>query len=388
MGDKIFDYNTVLEGIIGNKLQGLLAPRQKYTGLLDFAKSDYAGDIGMGLLAQSGYSAMPTNLGSSVGTAISNADRLRTQRQANDLSELGTMASLADSLESKTTNPNSYKEYLLTDNTPTNKEYKIFLDRNQTIPTAETPKSYQTPDGEVLTITNSEFNKLDPKIRQKLIPFETTATTNLLEGETTPLEEFQEQMIRFENAGILTTKILDLLEDPNTLTASIPKNTVSLISNLRETIGQSLELFSDDERKEKITESDLMSNNKDLITEIVIQTGLTENLLVTLAYQRALINNPDGRISDKDFKFAMESLKGISSNKESLKAIVIDNMDTANKYAQNSFNKLQKFGIFKEGDILDNYYDPYKPPSLNNLEPNTESTNISGGSITIDLETY
>ena len=63
-------------------------------------------------------------------------------------------------------------------------------------------------------------------------------------------------------------------------------------------------------------------------------------------------------------------------------------MDTANKYAENSFNKLQKFGIFKEGDILDNYYTPYKPPSLNNSEPNTESTNISGGSITIDLDTY
>tara|TARA_R110000765_G_scaffold376100_1_gene466804 strand:+ start:51 stop:1214 length:1164 start_codon:yes stop_codon:yes gene_type:complete len=387
MGNKIFDYNKVLEGVIGNKLQGLLAPKQKYTGLLDFAKSDYAGDIGMGLLAQSGYSAMPTNLGASVGTAVSNADQLRTQRRANEFTELGALSNIYNN-SAKSTNPNSYKEYLLTDGTPTNEEYKIFLDRNKTIPKAETPRSYQTPDGNVLTITNSEFNQLDPAIRQKLIPFETTTTTNLLEGEIKPLAEFQEQMIRFENAGILTNKVLALLEDPNTLTASIPKATVSLISNLRETIGQSLELFSDDERKKKITESDLMSNNKDLITEIVVQTGLTENLLVTLAYQRALINNPDGRISDKDFKFAMESLKGISSNKESLKAIVIDNMDTANKYAQNSFNKLQGFNIFKEGDELSNYYNFYEPPSLNNLEPNTESTNISGGSITIDLETY
>ena len=351
MGNKINTYGSILDQVIGQKLNQFIAPKQNKGGLLDFVSSPYGRDISSGLLAQSGYSTMPTNLGASLGTAVQNAGQLQTARRANDLSELGTMASLADSLESKTTNPNSYKEYLLTDNTPTNEEYKIFLDRNKTIPKAETPKSYQTPDGEVLTITNSEFNKLDPKIRQKLIPFETSATTNLLEGETKPLAEFQEQMINFGNAGILTNKILDLLEDPNTLTASIPKATVSLISNLRETIGQSLQLFSDDERKEKITESDLMSNNK-------------------------------------DFKFAMESLKGISSNKESLKAIVIDNMDTANKYAENSFNKLQKFGIFKEGDILDNYYTPYKPPSLNNSEPNTESTNISGGSITIDLDTY
>ena len=99
MENKIFDYRTALEGAIGNKLQGLLAPRQKYTGLLDFAKSDYAGDIGMGLLAQSGYSAMPTNLGSSVGTAISNADQLRTQRRANEFSELGTMVNLKSALQ-------------------------------------------------------------------------------------------------------------------------------------------------------------------------------------------------------------------------------------------------------------------------------------------------
>ena len=99
MENKIFDYNKVLEGVIGNKLQGLLAPRQKYTGLLDFAKSDYAGDIGMGLLAQSGYSAMPTNLGASVGTAVSNANQLRTQRRANEFSELGTMVNLKSALQ-------------------------------------------------------------------------------------------------------------------------------------------------------------------------------------------------------------------------------------------------------------------------------------------------
>ena len=101
MENKIFDYRTALEGAIGNKLQGLLAPRQKYTGLLDFAKSDYAGDIGKGLLAQSGYTTMPTNLGASVGTAVSSADQLRTQRRASEFGELGAFADVLGTLTPK-----------------------------------------------------------------------------------------------------------------------------------------------------------------------------------------------------------------------------------------------------------------------------------------------
>ena len=101
MENKIFDYRTALEGAIGNKLQGLLAPKQKYTGLLDFAKSDYAGDIGKGLLAQSQYTAMPTNLGANIGTAISSADQLRTQRRASEFGELGAFANVLGTLTPK-----------------------------------------------------------------------------------------------------------------------------------------------------------------------------------------------------------------------------------------------------------------------------------------------
>ena len=98
MDNRIFDYRTLLEGAIGNKLQGLLAPKQKFTGLLDFAQSQYGGDIGKGLLAQSGYQPMPTNLGASIGSAVGNADQLKTQRRVNDFSELGAFADLLKTL--------------------------------------------------------------------------------------------------------------------------------------------------------------------------------------------------------------------------------------------------------------------------------------------------
>ena len=176
MGNKIFDYNKVLEGVIGNKLQGLLAPRQKYTGLLDFAKSDYAGDIGMGLLAQSGYSAMPTNLGSSVGTAVSNADQLRTQRRANEFTELGALTNLKNAFQDSKQKPRDIKIAELVGRGISIDEAADIVDGNLEIDFSETGvatifnpvtkevKKYGSPISE--SPNNNSFlspNDLDPK---------------------------------------------------------------------------------------------------------------------------------------------------------------------------------------------------------------------------------
>ena len=53
---KININGSILDQVIGTKLNKFLAPQQNQGGLLNFVKSPYAGDIGMGLLAQSGYS--------------------------------------------------------------------------------------------------------------------------------------------------------------------------------------------------------------------------------------------------------------------------------------------------------------------------------------------
>ena len=89
-------YKALLEQAIGNKFQKLLAPQQNQGGLLNFVKSPYASDIGMGLLAQSGYSTMPTSLGQSLGVAMNQANQLRSQRRANDIAELGTLTQLSE----------------------------------------------------------------------------------------------------------------------------------------------------------------------------------------------------------------------------------------------------------------------------------------------------
>ena len=96
---KININGSILDQVIGTKLNKFLAPQQNQGGLLNFVRSPYAGDIGMGLLAQSGYSTMPTSLGQSLGVAMNQANQLRSQRRANDLADLGTLVNLRGALQ-------------------------------------------------------------------------------------------------------------------------------------------------------------------------------------------------------------------------------------------------------------------------------------------------
>ena len=98
--------NSILQEVIGQKLNKLITP-QKPKGLLGFAKSQYAQDLGTGLLAQSGYQPMPTSLGQSIGTAFQNANQLENQRRMTDFSELGALTNIYGALNptgSKTDN--------------------------------------------------------------------------------------------------------------------------------------------------------------------------------------------------------------------------------------------------------------------------------------------
>ena len=97
MNQKTQFNSSILDQVIGTKLNKFLAPQQNQGGLLNFVRSPYAGDIGMVLLAQSGYSTMPTSLGQSLGVAMNQANQLRDQRNANQLAELATLTNLKSS---------------------------------------------------------------------------------------------------------------------------------------------------------------------------------------------------------------------------------------------------------------------------------------------------
>ena len=96
------DINTILNQKLMNRYQN---PQNNNAGgmqgLLNFVQSPRGMDMATGLLAQSGYSPTPTNLGSAFGKANQYASAMQLKRDANELAELQALGSVAKSLKPK-----------------------------------------------------------------------------------------------------------------------------------------------------------------------------------------------------------------------------------------------------------------------------------------------
>lgn len=97
--NSVYNAQQLINNALATGINKRFNTQPKKGGLLNFLTSDYAGDIGSGLLAQSGYTTMPSSFGSALGKSVQQADQLQAQRNANELSELGTLATLSKSLQ-------------------------------------------------------------------------------------------------------------------------------------------------------------------------------------------------------------------------------------------------------------------------------------------------
>lgn len=89
----LLNYNQMIQDYLGQKVMNRLQPKNNQ-GLLDFVQSPRGMDMASGLLAQSGYSPTPTNLGSAIGNAMRYANDRQTQRDLLDIKEIGAFASV------------------------------------------------------------------------------------------------------------------------------------------------------------------------------------------------------------------------------------------------------------------------------------------------------
>lgn len=97
--NSVYNAQQLINNALATGINKRFNTQPKQGGLLDFLKSDYAGDISSGLLARSGYTTMPSNFGSALGQSVQEADLKQSQRNANELSELGTLANLSKTLQ-------------------------------------------------------------------------------------------------------------------------------------------------------------------------------------------------------------------------------------------------------------------------------------------------
>lgn len=91
----LLNYNQMIQDYLGQKVMNRLQPKNNQ-GLLDFVQSPRGMDMASGLLAQSGYSPTPTNLGSAIGNAMRYANDRQTQRDLMDIKEIGAFASVLE----------------------------------------------------------------------------------------------------------------------------------------------------------------------------------------------------------------------------------------------------------------------------------------------------
>ena len=192
--------------------------------------------------------------------------------------------------------------------------------------------TFQGPDG-LVTLTTQEFASLPLETRSQLQKVQISGAPSEFGGQKAETEMYTQ----IRDTGTFLNDIdslVDLLQDPKTLTADIPKATVTAVDNLRQTVTQSLQFFSDPEKTKQISQSEFLRNNQDLLEEVAGKSDQLKSLYTTIAYSLAKSNNPDGRITDADFRSALDQIKGFSNNPQNMINLLL-------RYRERSENNLQ-----------------------------------------------
>jgi hypothetical protein len=290
------------------QLQGLLKPQQTtlQSGLLGAMQ---------GLAPYTGYTTTPTTFGQAISGALTGAAGGIQQQKQSDL------AKALQGLELGTTLYEATKPAELS---------------------ASDIMTFSLPDGSTQTITTQEFAALPVETRSQLKKVQISGTPSEIGGpkiETEMVTQLRDTGTLVQDIDLLT----DILKDPKTLTADIPAATVTAIDNIRNTIDQTLNLTFLSSDGKQISQSEFLRKNKDLLEEIAGQSDKKRSLYTTIAYSIAKANNPDGRITDADFRAALDQIKGISNSPQNMISLLEMYRKRAEDRAQSNltfFNKI------------------------------------------------
>jgi len=398
----IKDNRTFLNNFLASELGNVFGKRQNAGGgLLNFVKSPYAADIGMGLLAQSGYSTMPTSFGQSLGIATNQANELRRQRNADQISKLATAAQLSNSMKPDVFQRDTTKD-LYVDNQL----------KEKGIPTPILPKSADffnminpdTKEKRLINLRNPDdraFLNSPDSIGFVKSSVETT-TQQLDKIDKTKERTFIETYEATNNIVNSLTDFKDQINKGTVTTGSFAGGINRTISNIKTELGDLKYTFVKDNSSDIAESSDIIENAEGYLTEnfgkqldeSAIDTGILKSMVIQIAYDYAKINNKDGRISEQDFKKGVEILlaggvkskDAILKNSDRLMKDAVDRLKTS--YTGFSISEeLEKDNKYKTlyDSVLENYNTTLTGGVNNNNNQNTSSV---GGSIVIDLDKY
>lgn len=118
------------------------------------------------------------------------------------------------------------------------------------------------------------------------------------------------------------------------------------------------------------------SKHKETFDQLGVESPRLRSMVISLAFQRALSNNPDGRISDPDFRYALKEIGGNASDPRAFSATL---RDVANRSARTfRMNYETRMDETYQGDL-----------GLGALEPQQQPgpTRQNAGEIEVDKET-
>jgi len=403
MGNKINAYGSILDQVIGTKLNKFLAPQQNQGGLLNFVKSPYAADIGMGLLAQSGYSTMPTSLGQSLGVATNQANQLRSQRRANDIAELSTLANLRGALQDP-----ERKIIKGADG------FQYYADGTRVLPNVKAPAvEYKSSDFFNMVNPNTKVKKTINLNNPEDIAFLNSSDSDgfvkaTVESTTSDLKDIDQTKERkfietYEATDAIVRSLGEFKDQVNldtVTTGTFAGGINRTVSNIKTELNDLKLTFVKDNNSEVAEASDIIDNAEGYIIdtfgdldESAIDTGILKSMVIQIAYDYAKLNNKDGRISEQDFKKGVEILLagGVKS-----KEAIIRNADRLMGDAINRLETSYSGFAISEGLEKDNKYQSLVDRVMSNYDNalggsfnNTnQDTSTVGGSIVIDLDKY
>ena len=180
------------------------------------------------------------------------------------------------------------------------------------------------------------------------------------------------------------------LSDPNALTSQTLGSFVVNVDNIKTFITQGGGLFIGDKQSDldSVSQKALNTLNK-IQTNNAGLTGILRSTAIQIGYDYAKANNPDGRISEKDFEYALKILMAGGVND---KNALLLNAERLKKNAVNSFNNkltgtrsVEKLNKDEFGDLQSDIQTTYEnSPFFENTTTFTDTSDQK--EITIDLD--
>jgi hypothetical protein len=405
MGNKINTYGSILDQVIGTKLNKFLTPQQNQGGLLNFVKSPYGQDIASGLLAQSGYSTMPTSFGQSLGVATNQANQLRSQRRANDIAELGTMVNLRGALQDPERKIIEGKD-----------GFQYYLDGTRVLPNVKAPDpEYKSTDFfNMINPSTGEKRQINLKNKDDLAFINSSdsdgfvkatvesTTSDLKDVNATKEKAFLETYEATDAIVRSLGEFKDQVNKDTVTTGSFAGGINRTVSNIKTELNDLRLTFVKDNKSEVSEASDIINNAEGYIDdtfgkqleESAIDTGILKSMVIQIAYDYAKLNNKDGRISEQDFKKGVEILlAGGVKSKDAITRNANRLMGDAVKRLETSYTGFSISEGLEKGNkyqsLVDSVMGNYENALGGGFDNNTnQDTSTVGGSIVIDLDKY